>query len=234
MYGVIADMSQASVAVTTYCERVGDAFWAEPVNALTNLAFLLAAAYFVRALLRNQNPALRMWDLWLLAGLMAAVGIGSFLWHTLATPWAEWADVIPILLFISLFLLSFLVRVARLGIVWVSYWFVLYQTVNFGLQAALPPDFLNGSIFYLPTWISLPVTALYSKSTGRPGSGPLLAATLVFTLSLTMRTLDTALCSEWPLGTHFIWHLLNGLTLYLAANSLLPERARVQPAERLA
>ena len=26
-----------------YCERLGPGFWAEPLNALTNLAFLIAA-----------------------------------------------------------------------------------------------------------------------------------------------------------------------------------------------
>jgi len=36
-------MYQASVAVTTYCERLDASFWPWPLNALTNLAFLLAA-----------------------------------------------------------------------------------------------------------------------------------------------------------------------------------------------
>ena len=51
-------MSEASVAVTIYCERAGDAFWAEPLNALTNLAFLLAAGSLVRTLLR-ETPSRR-------------------------------------------------------------------------------------------------------------------------------------------------------------------------------
>ncbi|SDT92452.1 hypothetical protein SAMN05428979_0445 [Stappia sp. ES.058] len=31
-----------TASVDAYCERVGTAFWAEPVNALTNAAFLVA------------------------------------------------------------------------------------------------------------------------------------------------------------------------------------------------
>ena len=228
MHGVIAVMPQASVAVTSYCERVGDAFWAEPLNALTNIAFLLAAAFFIRALRRSRCGVARCWDLWLLAGLMATVGVGSFLWHTLATPWSEWADVIPILLFISLFLLSFLVRVAGLGPLGVTFWFALYQSFNFGLQAALPADFLNGSIFYLPTWISLLAIALYSRVASRAGAGLLLAAVLVFSISLTLRTLDAGLCQVWPWGTHFLWHLCNGLTLYLASSALVPHAVQTQ------
>ena len=217
-------MTQPRIAVTHYCERVSDAFWAEPFNAVTNLAFILAAVTLVKALRQSGEPIRGLWDLWLLTGLIVAVGTGSFLWHTLATPWTELADVIPILLFLSLFLLSFLVRVANLDPGWVAFWFLLYQTVNFTLQAALPADLLNGSIFYLPTWVSLLIITLYCKTTNKPCGSRLLLATLIFTLSLTLRTIDTAICSIWPLGTHFIWHLLNGLTLYLTMGILLPKR----------
>jgi hypothetical protein len=215
-------MSQTMVAVTHYCERVGDGFWAEPVNAVTNLAFLLAAAALVHALRRTGYRTRQLWDLWLLAGLMLAVGLGSFLWHTLATPWSMWADVIPILLLIDVFLLSFLVRMAQLKPIGVLFWFGFYQVLNFGLQSLFPPDFLNGSIFYLPTWATLLVMALYCRHTGHPGEGLMLAAALVFTVSLVMRTADFALCGAWPWGTHFGWHILNGLTLYLAARALIP------------
>ncbi|MFT2588559.1 hypothetical protein ACMWPQ_29155, partial [Escherichia coli] len=34
--------------VDLYCERLSTAFWAEPVNALSNLAFLLAAYFLWR------------------------------------------------------------------------------------------------------------------------------------------------------------------------------------------
>ena len=32
-------------AVDGYCERVDAAFWSEPINAVTNAAFLIAAHY---------------------------------------------------------------------------------------------------------------------------------------------------------------------------------------------
>jgi len=49
----------------------------------------------------------------------------------------------------------------------------------------------------------------------------LLIAAGVFTLSLCLRTVDAAACERFPLGTHFLWHLLNGAVLYLAVRSLL-------------
>ena len=82
--------------VMAYCERTGPAFWAEPVNALTNAAFLIAAALLCRrADVRGDPPALA------LAILTGIVGIGSFLFHTLAVHWSMLADVIPIALFIG-------------------------------------------------------------------------------------------------------------------------------------
>ena len=32
-------------------------------------------------------------------------------------------------------------------------------------------------------------------------------------VSLTFRTLDMPLCGHWPQGTHFVWHVMNGLML---------------------
>ena len=60
-----------------------------------------------------------------------------------------------------------------------------------------------------------------------PGQRPwLLAAAGVFVVSLVLRTIDAAACERLPLGTHFCWHLLNGVVLYLAVRSLL------RPVER--
>lgn len=221
----------------TYCERTDAGFWAEPVNALTNLAFVLAAFAVAQALSRTQRPLRDTWDLWLLAILVAAIGIGSFLWHTLATPWAALADVVPILLYINGFLLVFLVRVAGLGrfgllagTAAVSLWFVLFHALNYAVMTLLPADFLNGSVFYLPTWAALWVIAAFCWSTGRRGRGLLLGAALAFSASLALRSVDNALCPAWSPGTHFGWHLLNGLTLYLATLALLVDRAEATPA----
>jgi uncharacterized membrane protein len=35
----------------------------------------------------------------------------------------------------------------------------------------------------------------------------------ILILSLTFRTLDEPLCGVVPVGTHFLWHILNGLML---------------------
>jgi hypothetical protein len=83
--------------VDNYCERTDAGFWSEPLNALTNGAFILAAA-FGFCLWRRAGG--RDWPgLWLIA-VVLLVGIGSFLFHTLANRWSRLADVLPIAVFI--------------------------------------------------------------------------------------------------------------------------------------
>ena len=82
--------------IDLYCERVGPEFWSEPFNAVTNLAFFVAA-YFAWRLARGAQMLNA--PVWWLIALIVAIGTGSFLFHTLATPRAMVADVAPILLF---------------------------------------------------------------------------------------------------------------------------------------
>ena len=204
-----------------YCERSGDGFWAEPLNALSNGAFLIAALLIGSRLARQAGGFGRWWDVWVLVLLAASVGVGSFLWHTLRTPWSQWADIIPILLFINWFLASFLVRVAGAGALLVAAGLIAYNVINIGLQAALPADLLNGSVFYLPTWIALAAICAYTYTRDRASGHWLLVAAIAFTASLTLRTLDRPVCALFTYGSHFGWHLLNGVVLYAAAMALI-------------
>lgn len=203
-----------------YCERTGAGFWAEPVNALTNIAFLAAAAWMARQLATQPGGAGRWWDLWLLVVLTAVVGAGSFLWHTLRTPWTQWADIIPILLFINVFLASFLVRVAAAGVLATLVALLAFNAINIGLQMALPAQLLNGSVFYVPTWLALAGIGAYTFGRNRRSGRLLWLATGIFALSLALRTLDRPLCAATGLGTHFGWHLLNGGLLYTVTRAL--------------
>lgn len=208
-----------------YCERTAPGLWGEPLNTLSNLAFLLAAALLLRDYrMLYHGRMVRGWDRLLLILLLAAIGVGSGLWHLYAQRWAMLADVLPIAAFISVYLLVFLIRIAGLGGIATVAWFLLYHLANRAIQTALPADFLNGSVFYLPTWISLALMASYLAYRGLPQWRLQAGASLLFLVSLAWRTADLALCPAWPWGTHFIWHLLNALLLYLLVRALLPTR----------
>ncbi|MFC4174508.1 ceramidase domain-containing protein [Microvirga sp. GCM10011540] len=206
-----------STPIDNYCERIGAGFWAEPLNAITNGAFVLAAAYAFFLWRRAGGRDLAA--LWLIA-VTAAVGIGSFLFHTFANRWSVMADVIPIAVFIYSYFLLALRRYLRLG--WVA---AIAVTVLFGLFNSLfvrlwlgvfPGLTLNGSVSYFPAALALvAVGALCLLRDRRVAGRALLLAAVVFAVSLLFRSIDDALCSALPIGTHFLWHVLNALVLLI-------------------
>ncbi|MEA3640588.1 MAG: ceramidase domain-containing protein [Lamprobacter sp.] len=209
--------------LATYCERAGTAgLLAEPINLITNTAFVIAAVFAARRLVAKPDLGLRnSWDLGLLILLLGAIGIGSALWHSFATVWAVLADVIPITLFINLYLLSFGWRVLRLRPLALAGLWLGYQVLSVGLVALTGPELLNGSVGYLPALAFLVGFWWVLRRRADPLAPTLLAACLLFIGSLTFRTLDMALCGLMPLGLHFLWHLLNALLLYLLLRGLI-------------
>ncbi|KPK40806.1 MAG: hypothetical protein AMJ69_00945 [Gammaproteobacteria bacterium SG8_47] len=199
-----------------YCERTDPAFWAEPANAVSNLAFLVSAiaawALYRRTFQLNGPPH---WDIMALIGLMAVIGTGSFLWHTVATGWAELADIIPIWLFVNLFLISFLLRVAGLGLGTAALWWFAFQVLDYTTRLVLPAELCNGSVVYFPSLVALVAAATYARRTRRAAAPYLLGGAALLIVSLGFRSVDNAACGALPLGTHFLWHLCNGAVLYL-------------------
>jgi hypothetical protein len=212
--------------ICAYCERGDAGFWAEPVNALSNGAFLVAAGFAAWQLHRSHRrdgPALA------LCALVALVGVGSFLFHTLAVRWSLLADVIPIALFIYAYVLLAMRR--YFGLPWLAAFGATFgfAAFNIGLEPALDAltgrstDALtNGSIAYVPAILALAGVAAGLLRPQGCALGParaeagraLLGVAGLFLLSLTFRTLDRAVCPVWPLGTHALWHILNAGVLY--------------------
>lgn len=209
-----------------YCERCGLGLLDEPVNLLTNLSFIVAAGFIYR-LMRDRgqfNPG----NILLLV-LVAFIGVGSALFHSFATEWARLLDVIPIFLYQLLFLWLYVTRVVRLGALARMALLVGFFLVS--LYALSFKSVLNGSVMYLPAILSVIAVAVYHYSSKK--IEPMLGwyALIVFALSLFFRTIDAALCPVWPLGTHFLWHLLNGALLYLTTRIIIVNSG-LQQADR--
>jgi hypothetical protein len=202
--------------IDIYCERTGPGLLAEPVNAITNLAFLLAALACWR--LAGRQGVMSA-DIRLLIALMAAIGIGSGLFHTFATGWSQLLDILPILLFQVAYLWIYDRRIIGMGTGWLVTSVVLL--VGSSLYGRQFPELLNGSLIYAPALVMLISLGTYHYRHAAIQPALLLQATGVFLLSLSMRTVDEAVCAHLPLGTHFLWHLLNGLLVYLIVRGLL-------------
>lgn len=213
--------------VDNYCERLDPGFWAEPLNALSNEAFILAAAYGFHLWRR---AGARDWPgLWLIA-VAVSVGIGSFLFHTFANRWSLLADVLPIAAFIYSYFLLAMRRYLHLGPAVAILTTAVFAAFNVSFERIwfgwLPNVSLNGSVGYIPAALALLAVGALCRAAGEKAAGrALLLAAGLFGLSLAFRSMDAASCAALPVGTHFLWHGLNGLVLaVLMRAAILPNR----------
>lgn len=218
--------------LAAYCERMGSPlFWAEPLNALTNAAFLLVAGFILVHWLRKFP---RDYPVLVLMLILTMIGVGSFMFHTIPNRITVMMDVIPILAFI---MLSFGLALRRLFNVPRCVMLVgpiLLLLVSIGVVAMFGMRAMGGGVAYMPALITLfglaftptlatlfglsfalrlKAMAFFSRRFALAGA--------LFALSLTLRTLDKPLCGFWPYGLHFLWHVLNAGVLLIVTLTLL-------------
>jgi hypothetical protein len=199
-----------------YCERLGPGLWAEPLNATTNLAFFLAA--WAAWILGRRAYALSL-GARLLVTLIIAIGVGSTLFHTFATPWARTLDTGSILLFQISYLWLYGRRIANLSPGLTAGLLSLFVAANYAGRQF--PHVFNGSLIYAPAVVVIVGLGVYHVRTHTAGRRSLLAAATVFLLAVIFRVMDRAVCPVFPFGTHFLWHLLIPVVLYFLMRGLL-------------
>lgn len=221
--------------VFLYCERgANEALLAEPFNALSNGAFLLAALAGFLLVLRRP-PEERNADQFLLPVLVLFIGLGSLAFHLYANSAAALADVVPISVFMLVYLGLALNRFLGVPPAWTTLLVAGFAaivaitmqvrcgegSIGFaGSDAAGVKPCLNGSLFYLPALAALIVVGLTLSERGHKAAPWLLWAAAIFAVSIALRSLDLALCDKVVIegrkvGTHAAWHVLNALTLFL-------------------
>lgn len=199
--------------VDLYCERQAPGLLGEPINAVTNLAFIVAAIW-VFPKVKGDRPAQ------FLTIMIGVIGTCSGLFHTLANQWSAMADSFSILAFILIYLYYAIQRIlnkdkaiALLGtFLFIPYSIAVERLFTYAMGS------LNGSVSYLPVTILIFIFGAIAgdAQTRREfwmGAGLLL-------VSLTFRSLDEAICFGVPFGTHFLWHILNAIVLSLMVLSL--------------
>ena len=230
--------------VFRYCERGSDpSFWAEPLNAVSNAAFILAAiaagVSFARKPRFEPAPGVAA-----LIGLVLVIGIGSFLFHTYATRWAAMADVIPIGIFMLSYLGYALRTYLKLDWLWVAIGLVVFiAALQIAGSIDCPPGFfsseaargacLNGTGGYVPAFLAMLVIGAVLAFKRHKAGGYLFCAGLIFFVSMLFRIVDWELCSYTRIagsavGTHFMWHVLNAATLYLLLMAAVHHGQRIR------
>ena len=199
-----------------YCERVGMGLLAEPLNAVSNVSFLLAAwaAWVVAKRTGALSAGVRA-----LTAIGASVGIGSILWHTYPTMLTLILDSVPILIFIMWYIWLYVRNVIGMRPP-----FAVASAAAFLLATLLAFPFagvLHGAFVYTPGLVVTLVLGLFHARERRVARFTLLAAAGVYLAALFFRTIDNEVCPVLPIGTHFLWHILIGLVTYLAMRPLI-------------
>ena len=196
-----------SKPIDIYCERLDIGIWAEPINAVTNVAFILASIFMW---LRCKNLV----EGRILSFLLFSIGCGSFLFHTFAQTWAAILDVAAILIFILTYIFianrSFLAWSKMVSLIGVILFFP-YQLLLANILSNI--QFFGSSVQYISVAILIFIySGLLRKSEPNLSRGLLIGATILC-LSIVFRIIDEPLCSILSVGTNFVWHILNAIML---------------------
>jgi hypothetical protein len=201
--------------IDLYAERTAPGIFNEPFNTVTNLAFIVAA-WAAWRYARNRQALTA--DIRLLISLVATIGVGSAIFHMFATRWALLLDVLPIVLFLLTYLWLYVRKVVGAPAVVAFGMVVLYFAATYA-AFRMPIVFVRPA-GYVPALVFLLLLGLYQLRWGKSERWLLLIAAGVFAVSLTLRSADYAAAEFLPMGSHFMWHILNGVTLYLTVRVL--------------
>ena len=178
-----------------YCERVGMGLFAEPLNAFSNVSFLLAALA-ARVLARRTGTLSA--GVRALIAIGASVGIGSILWHTYPTMPTLVLDSVPILIFIMWYIWLYARNVVGMRPLFAAASAAAFLLATF---VAIPfSGVLHGAFVYTPGLVVTLVLGLFHARERRVARFTLLAAAGVYLAALFFRTIDNEVCPVLPMA----------------------------------
>ena len=206
-----------SSEISIYCERNSKPdFMAEPLNLITNIAFVIGAIMVFKMLKFYKLISAKNWDIILLTAILATIGFGSGSFHSMPSTLTQTLDVIPIEAFIFIYLAVFFVRVIGVKPIFTVFILGAFLGVTILFGKNFSASTLNGTIMYVPTYLMLIVMVLIMGFVKQnPLYLHLINTAVIWTFSLAFRTMDMQICSyTHNIGTHFMWHILNAVVLY--------------------
>ena len=216
--------STALHTIGFYCGRHGSGLFDEPQNSLSNAAFLIGALLAYRVWRRS--PGSDAFIL-VLVVMLAAIGVGSFVFHSYPTPVTLYIDLIPIQVYILAVLAYALNRILRCsgtttGLVLVGFFFARQAWI-----LLVPQGLLGGGITHVPTLLALLLFVVILARRGLLVWRYLVASVVCYLGALTVRSWDVPLCDTFPIGLHWAWHALTALAATLVLLGLIRSRQQV-------
>ncbi len=200
-----------------YCESYQHLWLNEPLNIISNLSFFVGA-YYLYKLARNKkyNKNVSIF----LTGIMVILGLGSLAWHSHRTTLTLLSDELPIYIFIIFafyFLIQSLTKKHTLTVTTLFFTILVYYL----LFAYIPVlNLFQGSLHYVfALCIFFVINTLIIHKFGSSYSFTFPLSILV--IALIFRMIDISLCPIFPIGTHFLWHILVATGIYLSSHTIL-------------
>ena len=192
-----------------YCERTNEQIFNEPVNAISNIFFIIVSLSLIKILRKNQSNKIY----YIQPILIFFIGIGSFLFHLNPNIITLYSDVIPIFLFSLSFIFFFNRDVININNLNNALLFLLFFFLFLFITPKLNYEILNGSEFYFANYFFLTMYTIWLYLKKSDFFQLLLLGFIFFNLSILLRSLDNHICEYFSIGTHFLWHFLNAYLL---------------------
>lgn len=199
-----------------YCERVSDSLFSEPVNLITNLAFLISA-FFVYRIIKANNLKNSIYNLF--PWIILTIGLGSSLWHLYRTSITLIFDALPVYIFLGLALFVLLKKLFGssklvLGVIGLFILLQILLTVNF-------PNLLNNSIRHIANAVLLLMLITWTYKKFGNVTLQLFFVFLIYVVGIFFRAIDMSVCPVFGIGTHFLWHFFVALGTYYIVRFLV-------------
>ena len=192
-----------------YCERTNNQIFNEPINAISNIFFIIVSISLFKILRKNQSDKIY----YVQPILIFLIGIGSFLFHLKPNLITLYSDIIPIFLFSLSFIFLFNRNVINISNLNSALLFILFFTLLLFITPKLKYEILNGSEFYFANYFFLAMYTIWLYFKKSDSFQLLFLGFIFFNLSILLRSIDNHICNYLSIGTHFLWHFFNAYLL---------------------
>ena len=205
------------IPIPVNCERSNLGFFAEPLNAISNIAFIFAGFGVYQLLAKNRVQKIEYKAILI---LIFFVGFGSFLWHATRNFYALILDAVPVALSFAIITYIFLYKLIGNKLIALLIALLLIPT-RFFISSFAPTDSVSSLIRNLiNATVFLVIIVWAFRKYGRIAFEGTIVL-IIYLIAITMRGIDLQVCPTFNLGTHFLWHILNALAVYLAVKFLI-------------
>lgn len=197
---MIEDGIAAFASSLHYCEPVGFGFIKQPINVLGNLGFLLAF-FYAKKLIGFHHLTL----------VTLLIFLGSSLWHIGLHPMGLVFDIVPIFLWLILFLWTigkYHIKASH-RVAMICAYLLILSLVSKTTTEVFP---MSSGVFVAIAF-TLFIIGYSIYNINRNYSYLFIYSCFLLNIAIIARIGDIPFCNQFSYGTHWIWHAFAGFSL---------------------